>query len=92
MISPVLHQIFSYCSTSTIILVFTQKIQSRYKIKRDDFTEVLLSLPLGPLKIPCQCCHKGAFYMLNILDLTSLHSCLLVTTDPSCYITLRGVI
>ena len=68
MISPVLHQIFSHCRTSTIILVFTPQIQSSYKIKREDFTEVLLSLPFGPLKIAC---HKGAFDMLNILDLTS---------------------
>ena len=72
MISLVLHQIFSHCRTSTIILVFTPHIQSSYKIKRDDFTQVLLSLPYGPLKIAC---HKGAFDMLNILDLTSRPSC-----------------
>ena len=68
MISPVLHQIFSHCRTSTIILVFTPQIQFSYKIKRDDFTEVLLSLPSGPLKIAC---HKGAFDMLHIFNLTS---------------------
>ena len=42
-------------------------VQSNYKIKRDDYTEVLLSLPFGPLKIDC---HEGAFDMLHILELT----------------------
>ena len=72
MISPVLHQIFLHCSTSTIILVFTLQNQSSYKIKRDDFTELLLSLPLGPLKIAC---HMGAFDMLHILELTYRPPC-----------------
>ena len=63
MISPVLHQISLHCPTSTVIFVFTPQIQSSHKIKRADFTEVLLSLPFGPLKIAC---HKGAFDMLNI--------------------------
>ena len=52
--------------------MFTPQIQSSYKLRRDDFTEVLLSQPLGPVKIAC---HKGALDMLNILDLTSLQSC-----------------
>ena len=48
--------------------MFTQQIQSIYKIKRDDFTEVLLSPTFGPLKIAS---HKGAFYILHLLDLTA---------------------
>ena len=67
-ISPVLHQIFSNSRTWTIILVFTQQIQSSCEIKRVDFTEVLLPLTSWPLKIAC---HKGAFDMLHIFDLTS---------------------
>ena len=53
MISPVLHQILSHCRTLTVTLVFTPQIQSSYKIKGDDFSKVLLSLPLGPLKFAC---------------------------------------
>ena len=78
MISPNLHQIFWHCRTSTIILVFTPRFQSNYKIKRDDFTEVLLSLTFGPLKIAC---HKGAFDMLHIFDLTSRPSCKITSSE-----------
>ena len=77
MIPPVLHQCFLNCNTSPITLVFTPQIQSIYKNKRDDFTEVLFCFE--PLKFRLKiACHKGAFDSMICYSFWILLLCLLV--------------